>query len=78
MRRILYNQPDFANQKSQLEILCELRGYKVLFLPKFHCELNFIEQVWGMSNQLWKKSHLSQCGVLPRVPFDLWMHMRRD
>jgi len=26
---------------------CEARGYEVLFLPKFHPELNFIEMCWG-------------------------------
>ncbi|KII87524.1 hypothetical protein PLICRDRAFT_112639 [Plicaturopsis crispa FD-325 SS-3] len=46
-RRILYSQPDFSNTKSLLETACEARGFKVLFLPKFHCELNFIEQCWG-------------------------------
>jgi hypothetical protein len=46
-RRILYNQPDFVNVKSNLEIICEARGFQVIFLPKFHCEINFIEQCWG-------------------------------
>lgn len=45
-RRLLYNQPDFSNQKSRLELLCEKQGFQVLFLPKFHPELNFIEQCW--------------------------------
>jgi hypothetical protein len=46
-RRILYNQPDFANQKSALEELIDNYGHLCDFYPKFHCELNFIEQYWG-------------------------------
>jgi hypothetical protein len=46
-RRILYNQLDFMNVESHLETACKVRGHIVLFLPKFHCELNFIEQCWG-------------------------------
>lgn len=37
---MLFNEPDFANVKSLLEIKCESHGVEVLFLPKFHCELN--------------------------------------
>jgi hypothetical protein len=44
IRRILWNQPDFVNFKSCLEERCEARGFHVLFLPMFHCELNFIEE----------------------------------
>ena len=44
---ILYNQPDFVNVKSNLEISCKAHGFQVIFLPKFHCEINFIEQCWG-------------------------------
>jgi len=50
-RRILYNEPDFVNVKSLLEEHCEKRGYLVLFLPKYHCELNFLEMVWGKSKR---------------------------
>ncbi|KAA1476290.1 hypothetical protein DENSPDRAFT_784809 [Dentipellis sp. KUC8613] len=46
-RRVLYFQPDFAGQKSALEELCEARGHLCDFYPKFHPELNFIEQYWG-------------------------------
>jgi hypothetical protein len=53
-RRILYNQPDFENVKSILEHDCEERGFQVLFLPKFHCELNFIEQCWGYAKRLYR------------------------
>ncbi|TFK17275.1 hypothetical protein FA15DRAFT_683571 [Coprinopsis marcescibilis] len=51
---ILYNQPDFANGKSKLEIVLEQYGMQVLLLPKFHCELNFIEQVWGYAKQVYQ------------------------
>ncbi|KAF9219452.1 hypothetical protein BS17DRAFT_858841 [Gyrodon lividus] len=50
-RRMLYNEPDFVNVKSTLELACALEGVCVLFLPKFHCELNFIEQCWGHTKQ---------------------------
>ena len=46
-RRLLYNEPDFVNIPSLLEIQAQNHGYKLIFLPKFHCELNFIEQCWG-------------------------------
>jgi hypothetical protein len=54
IRRTLWNQPDFINVKSILEEHCEKRGIKVLFLPKFHCELNFIEQCWGTAKRVYR------------------------
>lgn len=53
-RRALYTQPDFVNVKSLLEMECEARGFTVIFLPKFHCELNFIEQVWGYAKRIYR------------------------
>jgi hypothetical protein len=50
-RQILYYQPDFINVKSNLEIMCEARGFQVIFLPKFHCKINFIEQCWAMPSE---------------------------
>lgn len=46
-RRLLFNQNDFISQKSQLEESIERRGHICDFYPKYHCELNFIEQYWG-------------------------------
>jgi hypothetical protein len=46
-RRILFNQPDFKAQKPALFELVEAHGHIAFFYPKFHCELNFIEQCWG-------------------------------
>lgn len=50
-RRLLFNQPDFVAQKSQLEELVTRRGHICDFYPKFHPELNFIEQYWGLAKQ---------------------------
>jgi hypothetical protein len=55
LRRILFTQPDFESVKSVLEEVCEARGYEVIFYPKFHCELNFIEQVWGYAKRLYRE-----------------------
>ena len=44
--RFLFSQPDFADVKSTLELYCEQRGFQSIFLPKFHPELNPIEQCW--------------------------------
>ena len=52
-RRALFNQPDFVNVESQLESVCEAQGFQVIFLPKFHCELNFIEQCWGYAKRIY-------------------------
>jgi hypothetical protein len=48
-RRLLYNQPDFVGVKTILEEHCERRGFLVEILPKYHCELNPLEMVWGQS-----------------------------
>ncbi|KIJ41345.1 hypothetical protein M422DRAFT_255537 [Sphaerobolus stellatus SS14] len=50
-RRLLFTQPDFVNQKSELEELITSRNHICDFYPKFHCELNFIEQYWGAAKQ---------------------------
>ena len=47
IRRTLYSQSDFRSVTSLLEKHCGERDFEVLFLPKFHPELNFIEQCWG-------------------------------
>lgn len=44
---ILAHQPDFLEQKCLIEEILNSEGQDVLFLPKFHCELNWIEQFWG-------------------------------
>ena len=54
-RRFLYNQPDFKAVESVLETTCRAKGVQVLFLPKFHCELNFIEQVWGHAKRVYRE-----------------------
>lgn len=46
-QRMLYNEPDFVAVESRLEAAAKAHGVKIIFLPKFHCELNFIEQCWG-------------------------------
>ena len=46
-RRVLFNQPDFATQKPQLQEFIESCSHLCDFYPKYHCELNFIEQYWG-------------------------------
>jgi hypothetical protein len=53
-RRLLYNQPDFANVETILESTCRARGCDIFFLPKFHCELNFIEQCWGYAKRIYR------------------------
>ncbi|THU98763.1 hypothetical protein K435DRAFT_660226 [Dendrothele bispora CBS 962.96] len=54
LRRILYNQPDFVEVESILETTCKERGVQVVFLPKFHCELNPIEQCWGYAKRVYR------------------------
>ena len=46
-RHLLFTQPDFVMQKSHLEELINSCGHICDFYPKYHCELNYIEQYWG-------------------------------
>ncbi|KAK7042832.1 hypothetical protein R3P38DRAFT_3449566, partial [Favolaschia claudopus] len=46
-KRLLELQPDFLEQKSLVQEVIEEAGHLCIFLPKFHCELNFIEFFWG-------------------------------
>ncbi|PCH44718.1 hypothetical protein WOLCODRAFT_78196, partial [Wolfiporia cocos MD-104 SS10] len=45
--RLLFTQPDFVNQKSELEEYIMSQGHLCDYYPKYHCKLNFIEQYWG-------------------------------
>ena len=55
-RRVLFNQPDFCVQKSHLEEYITSRGHICDFYPKYHCELNFIEQYWGAAKYIYRSS----------------------
>jgi transposase len=39
--------------ESLLETYCKSHGVAVIFLPKFPCELNFIEQCWGYAKRIY-------------------------
>ena len=46
-KRLLNLQPDFQEQCLLVQEVIEEGGHVCIFLPKFHCELNFIEYFWG-------------------------------
>ena len=43
------NHEDFKSEKTIVEKYCKENGVDAFFLPKFHCELNPIERVWGQA-----------------------------
>ena len=49
MRIVLSFHEDFRKEKTIVEHYLNGRGHKVMFIPKFHCELNPIERVWGQA-----------------------------
>jgi hypothetical protein len=44
---LLNRQEDFMNQKEWLSEVADELGVYLCYYPKFHCELNWIERVWG-------------------------------
>ncbi|KAF8231661.1 hypothetical protein L208DRAFT_1031991, partial [Tricholoma matsutake] len=50
---LLLSKPNFVHIDTILEVTCNACSFWVIFLPKFHCELNFIEQCWGYAKQLY-------------------------
>lgn len=55
-RHLLSQQPDFLAQKGRVQEVVEAKGHMVLFYPKFHCELNWIEYFWARV-KLYTRSH---------------------
>ena len=53
---LLSSQPDFQQQKSELQETIEAAGHQVIFYPVYHCELNFIEYFWGRA-KLYARAH---------------------
>lgn len=54
----LSKHEDFQNQAEWLQESCnEHENVHIMFFAKFHCELNFIERVWGYA----KSTLRSQC-----------------
>ena len=54
LRELIANHPGFE-ERTNLEILAEKYGIILLFLPKFHCELNPIESLWCSLKQYIRK-----------------------
>ena len=54
LRKILTKHPAFQNA-SKLEKLAQTNNVKVIFVPKFHCELNAIEGLWSYMKQYVRK-----------------------
>ena len=51
MRKVLESHHDFKYEKTRVEHLLTKHGHRVFFIPKYHCELNPIERVWGHSKK---------------------------
>jgi hypothetical protein len=55
--RVLSEEPDFARQQEYLaEEVEKWDGCSIIFYPKYHCELNFIEMVWGWTKCYHRRS----------------------
>lgn len=50
-RSVIAAERDFKEQKGRLEEELNALGHEVIFYPKFHCELNFIERYWCSCKQ---------------------------
>lgn len=55
MRVVLSHHYDFENEKTIIEKYLEDKGFRVIFIPKFHCEFNPIERVWGQAKVFTRK-----------------------
>ena len=60
MRVILANHDDFRAKKTIIEHFLSSHGHQVHFIPKFHCELNPIECVWGQAKWYTRSSAWSE------------------
>ena len=56
MALVLGNHHDFKHENTALEHVIKSKGHYCVYIPKFHCELNPIERVWGKAKQ-YTRSH---------------------
>jgi hypothetical protein len=52
MSCLLAKQPDFLEQKEWLSEVVTTKNHLIDYFPKYHCELNAIEKVWGGSKRI--------------------------
>ena len=50
-QHLLSCQPDFISQTGRIQEVIEEHGHCIMFYPKFHCELNFIEYFWAAAKR---------------------------
>jgi hypothetical protein len=62
MHRVLVLQEDFRSEKPLIQSIIESAGHICIFLPRFHCELNPIEMLWGYGKH---RMNLSFLHALP-------------
>ena len=64
----LSSHPDFATELSLAEKIATDAGHHCIFLPKFHCECNPIEQLWAEAKRETRKHcNYSITGLLANV-----------
>ena len=63
---LISQQHDFQEQKCWLEEIIKARGHEIIFLPKFHPELNFIERYWGRIKK-WLRYHCDETWASLRI-----------
>ncbi|KAI3648086.1 hypothetical protein MP228_005940 [Amoeboaphelidium protococcarum] len=69
---LLQNQPDFKAQKTWIEEIVSEAGHVFIAFPKYHCELNPIESVWGNSKQFTRANcDYSFAALKEKVPLSL-------
>ena len=65
MHHVLLLQEDFRTEKPLVQSIIETARHVCLFLPRFHCELNPIEMLWGFTKyRAWKSSHVHNTLIL--------------
>ena len=57
MRKKLKEMHDFKYEKTKVEATISAQGHRCVFIPKYHCELNPIERVWGHAKQYTRRHY---------------------